>query len=72
MFIHLSLHSYVHQYIKTYLKVDNPINPIKKTIHNQEDKKKSSKKKQIPLSRHSVKKCYIVIPYIQGICEGFI
>ena len=33
-------------------------------------KKQSKEKKQIPTSKHSAKKCHIVIPYTQGICES--
>ena len=39
---------------------------IKKIFRKQQSKEK----KQIPTSKHSVKKCHIVIPYTQGICES--
>ena len=44
---------------------------INKIIHKQEDKRKSSKKKQTLLSNQSAKKCYIVVPYVQHICKSF-
>ena len=40
-------------------------------IQKQEDGKKSSRKKHTPSSKQSVKKCHIVIPYVQGDCESF-
>ena len=39
---------------------------IKKIFRKQQNKEK----KQTPTSKHSSKKCHIVIPYIQGICES--
>ena len=44
---------------------------INKIIHQKQDKGKSSKKKQTPPSKHSVKKCHITVPCVQGICESF-
>ena len=39
--------------------------------HKQEDQKKTKKKTQIPKSKPTEKKCHIVIPYAQGICESY-
>ena len=44
---------------------------INKILHKQEDQKKSHKKRQIPTSKQAVKKCHIVVPYVQGICESY-
>ena len=44
---------------------------IDKIIHQQQDKKESGMKKQIPPSKHSPRKCHIVVPYVQAISESF-
>ena len=36
----------------------------------QQEKKRRNNKKLIPTSKHPVRKCHIVVPYVQGICES--
>ena len=41
-----------------------------KIFQQQQEKKRSDKKKQTPTSKYPARKCHIVIPYVQGICES--
>ena len=43
---------------------------INKIFHQQQEKKEVKKKKQILSSKDPARKCYIVVPYVQGICES--
>ena len=43
---------------------------IKKIFQQQQEKKRRDNKKHTPTSKHPAKKCHIVIPYVQGICES--
>ena len=39
-------------------------------IFYQQQEKKGKKKKQTPPSKYPARKCHIVVPYVQGICES--
>ena len=43
---------------------------IKNIFQQQQEKKRSEKKKQAPTSKYPARKCHILIPYVQGICES--
>ena len=44
---------------------------INKILHKQGDQRKSPRKRQIPTFKLATKKCHIVVPYLQGICESY-
>ena len=43
---------------------------INKMFHQQQEKREGKKKKQTPPSKYPARKCHIVVPYVQGICES--
>ena len=43
---------------------------INKTFHQHQEKKEGKKRKQTHPSKYPARKCHIVVPYVQGICES--
>ena len=43
---------------------------INKIFYQKQEKKEVKKKKQTPPSKYPVRKCHIMVPYVQGSCES--
>ena len=61
----------LHHLEEVLMRCKYPMWAINKALSKQENKRKSTTKSHNPTDPHTIKKCNIVVPYSQGLCESY-